>query len=93
MRLLCDHFLQGMSQLVGTGGRLETAADSLEAADGFFRLHAFYQSTDSLQITVASAGEFYGINDTILNSTSIEVEQVPFVLYIICKTILFKLNF
>ena len=26
----------------------------------------FYQSTDSLQITVESTGEFYGINNTIL---------------------------
>jgi len=55
-----------MSQLVRTGGRLETAADPLETADCFFRLHSFYQSTDSLQITVASTGEFYGINNTIL---------------------------
>ena len=40
--------------------------EGIETADCFFRLHSFYQSTDSLQITVASTGEFYGINNTIL---------------------------
>ena len=72
-----------MSQLVRTGGRFETAADSFQTADGLFRLHALYQSTDALEVAVAAAGEFNGIDEAGL---SIIVEQVPFVLYIISKS-------
>jgi len=55
-----------VSQLVRTGGRFETAADSFQTADGLFRLHALYQSTDALEVAVAAAGEFNGIDDTVL---------------------------
>ena len=55
-----------MSQLVRTGGRFETTTDPLETADGLFRLHALYQSTDALEVAVASAGEFNGIDDAVL---------------------------
>ena len=56
-----------MSQLVRTGGRFEAAADSFQTVDGLFGLHTFYQSTDALQVAVAAAGKFNGIDDTVLS--------------------------
>ena len=40
-----------------------------------------HQFGDGLEIAVASAGKFYVLYDVPSNSTSIRVEQVPFVLY------------
>ena len=43
------------SQLIGAGGILETALNSLNLADAFFHVHAFYKASDTFQISVAAA--------------------------------------
>ena len=42
-------------QLIGAGGILKTALDSLDPADAFFHVHAFNKASDAFQVSVATA--------------------------------------
>lgn len=42
-------------QLIGAGGILKTALDSLDPAYAFFNVHAFNKASDAFQVSVATA--------------------------------------
>lgn len=54
-----EDLLQSGSKLVGAGCRLFTAADSLESRNDVFYLHAADKGVDPFEIAVATSGENY----------------------------------
>ena len=58
--LLC--LLQSLSQLIGAGSGTAAAADAFHTGDDVFHTLAFAQSTDALQIAVATADEAQIVN-------------------------------
>ena len=53
--LLFQNLLQTLRQLIGTGGVLEAAADTLKAAYDLINVHTLHKLGDALQIAAASA--------------------------------------
>ena len=52
---LCQGDLEGLGQLVGTGGGLVAAADALDLLDGILGPHPLHQAGHPLAVAVAAA--------------------------------------
>ena len=55
---LRDNTLQGLGDLVGTGGLLHAAADALHAPHRLLRGHALQQGGHALEISIAAPSAF-----------------------------------
>ena len=61
---------QGLSQLIGAGGLLHAAANTLNSGDDVVNIAALNQSSDALQVAVAAADEL-----NILHLVVFDIEQ------------------
>ena len=59
--------LQSLSQLIGAGGSLGAAGNTLNAGDDLVDIHAFHQSGDALQVAVAAAEELNILDLAVFN--------------------------
>ena len=71
-------FLQCSSELIGAGGGLHTAMDTLNALDNLVHFHAFNKPADTLKIAVATAQVLNVIDFAILNIKENSLRTSPF---------------
>ena len=59
--------LECLCQLIGAGSRLSTAGGAFQTGDNFIDIHAFHESADALQITVAATDKLYIFDLAVFN--------------------------
>ena len=67
MLFLCDIFAKRAGELVGAGGRFESATNSGQALDRILDRHADEQCGNALRVACASAVEGYFLNDVVFD--------------------------